>query len=610
MVNTESQLNNRLLIGIAVLQGLALLALYRTYEHGVWPSEDPMWSVSLWTMTLVFPVMLLLGLEQGFNVRVLKLAASFTLLTGLVGAYVGWQATPLEDIEPGIMFFAFGITITIATFKALIYVQQFSTGKALSYPVLFTYSWRNFLVMALALLFVAVTGLILLMWAGLFEVIGVKFFSYLFRQDWFLFPVLGFAFGLGIVVFRELIRIIDTITSLLQGLIRLLLPIVVFLAVLFLASLSIVGTEALWQTNIGSVLMLWLCAVLLFFVNAVYQDGRGDPAYSLGMHRFVYIGLIALPGLSILSLYGLVERIDQYGMTVARLHGLMVWLVLSMFAAGYVWGGVTRRDAWTEVLAKVNIYMGWFVLALMLVTNSPLLDFRKIALASQLARFESGEISIDELDVRYLRTNLARPGFLAYQELLARYEEDRPNLVASWQRYGRMQVSRQGVADNFRSNIRYQPTDMQLPVELKGYIDRRGAAFGGSTDSLIVALNLDGQGESEYVHFLFSGGLFSHALYYKKVENMNGVLSWQSRPMQLLNPARHAPVNAVQFDSLDIKLVEPRLKNVQIGDLMFRPDGISRGFFSPLGAFPLQKATPIGRFKGAPAAPSSEYKDR
>jgi len=72
--------------------------------------------------------------------------------------------------------------------------------------VLFTNSWRNFLVGVLAGIFTLIFWLILVLWGQLFKVIGIDFFMDLFTEDWFVIPVLAVAFGLGVSLFRDLIR--------------------------------------------------------------------------------------------------------------------------------------------------------------------------------------------------------------------------------------------------------------------------------------------------------------------------------------------------------------------------------------------------------------------
>ena len=128
--------------------------------------------------------------------------------------------------------------------------------------------------------------------------------------------------------------------------------------------------------------MLWLLAAMLFFANAVYQDGSETMPYPKAVHRLIYGGLCVAPILGALALFGLAERIGQYGWTIERSWAVVAWSFLMLFSLGYVWGIVRRRDGWTRELARVNTLMGIVVAVVMLLANSPVLDFRRISLAS------------------------------------------------------------------------------------------------------------------------------------------------------------------------------------------------------------------------------------
>ena len=103
--------------------------------------------------------------------------------------------------------------------------------------------------------------------------------------------------------------------------------------------------------------------------------------------------------------------------------------ISSLLAVGYVIGIIRRRAEWTIDLARVNAAMGLVVLAIMLLANSPLLDFRKLSLKSQLNRVEAGEIELREFDFWYTKQHLARPGYLAMEEMKEQVGDSDPELL-------------------------------------------------------------------------------------------------------------------------------------------------------------------------------------
>ena len=556
---------------IAVVQGILLFALYRAFDTDFWPSDDPLWSYPLWTLAIAVPLLLLLSLNHGNERRVIQLVAGWAAVLALLAIYTGWQAEPFEEFPVGSLTFVFCASMTLACFKALMYLQQRANQVPLTYQVLFTNSWRNFLVTALSAIFVLIFWLILVLWGELFRVIEIDFFRDLFRKDWFIFPVLGFALGLGMIIFRNLTRVIDTITKLLHALIKLLLPLIVTVAVIFLAALPFVGLDVLWATGNGTALLLWLLAVILFFTNAVYQDGRETNPYAPVVHRLIFSGLCIMPIISALSLYGLVLRLNQYGWSVERCWAFVVWLILTLLAVGYVMGIVRRRAEWTIDLARVNRYMGLVVLALMILANSPILDFRKISLNSQMNRVDAGQIELEEFDFWYAKQHLARAGYLAMEEMKRQVGDSDPDLLELINNpVNKWGAQRMRAADEMWAEMLYRPEPFDVPGGLKGFIDKQ---YFGTTegDPVMVQVDLDGDGQSEYLLFLLQefGIAYSQFYYLTETGWKGGILNhpgWRYGGKEVHEMIKNG----------DIVIVDPRFKHLEIGGVHMQPSSNSQ----------------------------------
>ena len=551
---------------IASLQGIFLYVLYRAFDENTWPSESPLWSYPLWTIALAVPLLLLLSIDRKNAISVYKQVGILGGVLVLLAIYTGWQAEPFEEFPVYSLSFAFGLSITLACFKALMYLQQRANDIELSYQVLFTYSWRNFLVTALSAVFVLVFWLILMLWGQLFKVIKIDFFYDLFTEEWFAMPVLTVAFGLGVIIFRDLTRILDTITSLLHWLIKLLLPLVVVIAVIFLVSLPFVGLDVLWSTGNGTSLLLWLLAIMLFFTNAVYQDGREATPYPQIIHRMIFGGLAVMPIVSALSFYGLSLRIEQYGWSVERCWAFVVWLILTLFAVGYVVGIVKRRDQWTNDLARVNTAMGLVVMVIMLLANSPALDFRKISLSSQLGRVESGEVELKDFDFWYTKQHLARPGYLAMEKMKQDIGTSDPELLAHIEKPVRLgfAVSLEN-SERMWADMQYRPEPFEIPAALKPMVEANSRTVR-STDLVMIRADLDEDGQDEYLLLsLYDYGLGLTQFYYLT----DG--GWQSGQLQSTTWQRNRDAIREQIESGEMTTVEPRFKDLDIGGIVLRP---------------------------------------
>ncbi len=410
-------------------------------------------------------------------------------------------AFPTESIVA-----VFLITSAVACFKALMYLQPLAARRPVIYAELFANSWRNFLVAGLSAVMAGGIYLVLMLWASLLNVIGIAFFLELFQEMWFAFPVIAVCFGLGVFIFRGLARVIDGLTGLLEGLMRLLLPLLIVMLAIFLAALPFTGLEPLWDVGSGTALLMALNGLALFFLNAVYQTGRREP-YPALVHRLVYVGAILLPIVSALALYGLSLRIAQYGWTVERCWALAVCIILALFSCGYAGSILRLRDAWPRNLAFVNRSMGLAILAFMLLSNSPLLDFRLISLESQQRRVESSEIELREFDFYYASEFLGRPAYLWTQELLEQYGESDPELAElirnaepPWIRAARVEDR------DIWDEMVYRPAPFEVPDDLRATIDafslpRALVTRTGNipTNPVLIEVDLSDDGVMEYV---------------------------------------------------------------------------------------------------------------
>lgn len=547
-----------LMLAIALAQGVALLLLWRALTNETWPATQPAVNFPLWTVAVTYPALLLLSLESGRVMRAFIRVSLFAAVLILPAAWIGWQASPYGEFPIESLIFVYVVTMGAVCFKALMYLQHHVAEAPIAYRTLFRYSWRNALVVGLTAPLVWGVALILFLWGALFEAIGIDFFADLFARDWFLFPVLAVVFGLGVLIFRRLATVIDGITSLLEGLIRLLFPLVISVVAIFLAALPFTGLQPLWETGNGTALLMGINIIALFFANAVYQPGRRPP-YPLIVHRLLYGGTCLLPIVSMLAFYGLYLRIAQYGWTVERCWALVLCCLMAFFSAGYAVGIVRRRDDWPETLGRVNKVMGGAIVALALLVNTPLLDFRSISLASQFARVERGEIEIYDFDFFYARQYLARPAWLRTQALLDEIGESEERLA---ELIRDPQPRRAPLADavDVWERLVYRPAPFDVPEDLRPFVESSYAAVHDNVILIEVDLNRDET--PEYVVIGSTDYEFLHAEgFYRQGDE------WLS-----LNMIRTAPISSdvdmqPSLQTGDIEAISPEFQHLRIGDV-------------------------------------------
>ena len=577
-MSLPSKLPKLLMLVTAGLQGLGVYLLYRSFDEGLWPSQSPMWFYPMISLVLLLPTGFLLTVER-YRVRAALLrVGAYGIVVGLLGAYIGYQAMPFGVVRIDGLSATYAISLGIASFITLIFVQRQVSDDASGYEPLFIFSWRNLVVGALSLAFQGGAILMYLLWAALFNEIGIGFFEELFRKVWFVALLGALSFGGGVIVFRGLTDVVDSISRLLSGIIKLLLPFLLVMTVVFLVALPFTGLEILWSTNQGTLLLMVLTFILLLCLNAVYQTGAASSPYPLWLHHAITGALFTLPVFSALSFYGLYARLDQYAWTVVRYWALVVWLTLCLFSFGYVLAVIKRRAAWPTMMASVNSILGVFVIVVLLLSNSPALDFRKLSLASQMHRLTSGAVSPEDFDDQYLRDELARPGYLALQELTAQdpvlwarlKDGSDPLSETSGAEPGNLEArdaSRLASLPRQKNGaLVLAPADVVLPTSVAVAINALMAAQA-ETSAYVLAVDFDQDGQTEYAALLFgpAGARQNGSYYFKEARGV-----WLRKTLRLSRSS-----GALEFDQVQQTqaVLEPaQLSNLVLGSWVFKPD--------------------------------------
>ncbi|MDO6465648.1 DUF4153 domain-containing protein [Pseudoalteromonas carrageenovora] len=566
----DSQLPKPFIITLAILQAIALTLLYSSLENNVWPATSPTWLVSLITFSMSFPLLMLMTVNKNNIKTSLLLILPFSLLLSLLGAYAGFQQEPQEYVSNNTLMSVFIFTSLIAGFKGLMYIQQFSSSENVSYSRLFKLSWRNFIIFGECWLFVLIFWGILNLGAALFDILDIKFFSELLRDEWFWIPTLTLAFAFASIIFRKLLNIEDNIAFLLQTLIKFLLPVLSVISLGFLATLPFTGLNKLWETGSGSLLVMWLQVLTLFFVNTVYKDDSSVRPYHLLLHRLVFISVALLPVYSVISAYGIYLRVEQHGLTVDRCWGILIWFLLACFSFSYLVGIITKRDNWLEPLSKINIVMGWVVLVSMLAVNSPLLNFQSLSTNSQIARLDAGKVTIEKFDYYYFEYSLGRQGYLAMQLLKQKIETSHPEQYAIIDRMyvnNEYALTLEHTVDDFIERSVFWPSQTLIPQDLievvfseQHFYERNSLKehtyyFIGmdlNKDKVLDFIVIDENNENIAAYFwLFDMG------------------KWRSKYMDVENPEEIRYLKNM-IDSNELSLVESEYSNLKIGDVVFK----------------------------------------
>lgn len=520
MVDTPSlsRHTRAFIVLVAVLQGGLMYLAQKGLESNWWLFSELGGRVYWYTLVLTVPTMMTLTVIRLRDPRFWQHVAIVGVIFVALASWASWSATGAPGLDSSAVLGPFGVSAAIALFGALPWLQcRLAHGRwRAPYPELFEHAWQNALTLALAALFTGICWVVLHLWASLFKLINIDLFEDLFTEKAFIYLATGAMVGLGILLGRTQQGPIRVARQILLAICKGLLPLLAFIAVLFIVSLPFTGLEPLWGTRSAAGLLIALTALLIIFVNAVYQDGNTGTPYPAWLRKVVEAGLLVMPLFSLLALYALWLRVDQYGWTAERFWAVLVAAVAAAYAFGYAWAVLRPRRGWLFPLRRVNMTLSWAVIGVVVLANLPVLDPHRIGVASQLKRLGAGEVQPDEMDLDYLRFHSGRRGYAAAQALREHpaFAGD-PDLTAELERV-LARTSRYGRETEETREARR----LKSPAEVQAHISlAEGSAMPGDewwskliadepqgldcllpeNECVVLTLNLDDDGRDEHL---------------------------------------------------------------------------------------------------------------
>lgn len=407
------------LVIIAEVQALLLYVAQRAAELDVTLFESRAF-LTVWYSVVVIPAAMVSLQLRGARDRFAWISgAGVAVLVALLAWHTGSACGTDEAIhcEPVIVPYVF--SLAIGNFLLLPFIQGFREhGWRIPYSSLFHDAWDNALTVAATAFFVGAAWLILVLWAALFQMVGIAFFRELFTFSGFIYPVTGLLAGFGVVLARHQAGALQAVLRLCLSLGRALLPLICILALVFLGTLVFTGLQPLWDTRTATLLLLLLIFGTVVLVNSVLHDGTGVETYRPALRRLLGAALLTLPVYAALAAIALGLRVQQYAWTVDRLWAALLVFVAAAYSLAYAASVVVRfRGRWLGLLPAANVAVALAIAGALFATQSPILDFRSITVSSQLARLDRGDLDPADFDFEYLRWDLGEPGYRALAEL-------------------------------------------------------------------------------------------------------------------------------------------------------------------------------------------------
>ncbi|MBQ7559072.1 MAG: DUF4153 domain-containing protein, partial [Synergistaceae bacterium] len=282
------------------------------------------------------------------------------------------------------------------------------------YSEIFFQLCRNLFLLFQASIVIAVFWGLLVTAGLLFDIVGLDKVPYIVFNPVIAVPLSSLAIAISISVAIKHPGI-DSLGRWILSVLAWLLPFFSVLSVIFILCLPYSGLKTLWSTGQASTLMLLLQFGTLILANAAWLDGT-KPAFKNKFIDFLAkISLLCLPVYTVLCIYSVGLRIAQYGLSTDRIQAMFLVVVTGIWGLGYA-GAVLLRK-WPASIGKVNMASVLFMIIIVALMNSPILDPYRLAAFNQAKRLQSGEITPEDFDYIYTRFNLGRYGNQVLEEL-------------------------------------------------------------------------------------------------------------------------------------------------------------------------------------------------
>jgi hypothetical protein len=475
----------RLLVGLA--QGLVLYGLYRAANDYAWPAALPPLFVAMVLSAVLAPVLLVSSLGHLPRRALAGWVLAAAVLAAALGAYDGWRALldpATAHIHDRLFPSAPLCLATLAGFfiaHALVLTGYAERRRIASYEGYFETAWKLGVQLGFSALFVGAAWLVLWLGAQLFMLVKLTLFKEVIGNSWFVIPVTVFAFSAAMHITDVRPGIVRGIRGLMLTLLGWILPVATLIIAGFLVSLPFTGVAPLWATRSASALMLTGAAMLVVLINAAWQNGAALAGAAAPIRASSRLACVLLLPLALLATYALYLRVAEHGWTHDRIVAAACLVVAFSYAFGYL---RAATGASLERIAPVNIATAFVVIGVLLALFSPVANPQRVSVASQLARLDSGKISAEKFDYRYLRFEGGRYGRDALAALNARTGKDAAAIrqgasralamTNQWETQARFAMPDVATA----ANIHVWPAGEKLPPTFTGDHISKPAASG------------------------------------------------------------------------------------------------------------------------------------
>jgi hypothetical protein len=344
---------------------------------------------------------------------------AFGLAVGIVtGLVLYWSGSPKGGFSfdwPAASLFL-SVVIMVPLFQA----ARDENGPRFPYAEVHGHAWTSVVLWGACWVFVGITFALAWLLAALFALIGLTFLKTFLSHDWAAAGLAGAAFGAALGLLRDRDGVVRLLQRVVTAVLAVLAPVLAIGLAFFLLALPFTGLHALWDATKATTPILLGCVIgALILANAVIGNGAEEELPNPVLRTGATILAACMLPLAIIAAIATGLRIGQYGFSPDRLWALVFVIFASAYGVAY-WAALLRgRTGWAVFARRANLKLTFAIAGVALFVATPILSFNAISAHDQVARLESGKVTIDTFDWAALAFDFGDPGRAALKRLSA-----------------------------------------------------------------------------------------------------------------------------------------------------------------------------------------------
>jgi hypothetical protein len=442
-----------LMAGLGGLAGICLYLLVQLMDAEIL-SDRPLLVVFVFATVFFGAVLSLAG-----PLRVVPSALGALVLALCVAGLVWLTSLRFERAED--MFntpFHFMAAFAIAAISLPFLIARAGPSWR-DYAALFDGAWGVVVRGAAAAIFTAIVWGVIFLSDQLLQVVGLDIIGRLLEIEIVPWIITGLTYGLALAVVHELRAYVSP--HLILRLLRLLVPVVLAVMIVFIVALPVQGLSNVFDTLSAGATMLAMvgAGATLVSVTIDKDDTEATTSPVLAHAARALAAILVIP--AGLGCYAIWLRVAEYGWTPARLFAALAGGIALIYALAYLWAAL-RRAGWMARVRLANIGMAGLVALVAALWLSPVLNAERMSANSQAARFASGAMAVTEV-TPWEYESWGKPGAALLATLRAKAAEPGQEALAAQLELGRYDTGGSdgentlAVADTLRAEMPLQP---------------------------------------------------------------------------------------------------------------------------------------------------------